>query len=88
MYVLLQYKCSKLAGKGKKKNIFFHPWHPCITSYYAVIYIYMLFTSECYVYLLFTNDKLLVKKELGLFFVDLNKPTILLFKIFKTKLKI
>lgn len=48
----------------------------------------MLFTSDCYVYLLFANDKLLVEKEVGLFFVDLNKPTILLFKIFKTKLKI
>lgn len=47
----------------------------------------MVFTSDCYVYLLFTNDNLPAEKELGLFLVDLNKSAMLLFKIFKTKLK-
>ena len=54
---------------------------------YFNIFIDMVFTSDCYVYLLFTNDNLPAEKELGLFLVDLNKSAMLLFKIFKTKLK-
>lgn len=40
------------------------------------------------VYPLFTSDNVLVREKMRLFFVNLNKPTVLLFKFFKTKIKI